>query len=79
MPEDPNRERICDGRSSYYAICRGCGQAGGRPPAADTTYYDLRGAERIVPPEDDWRELLLPEMSLSAEPEPERELAIAND
>jgi phenylpropionate dioxygenase-like ring-hydroxylating dioxygenase large terminal subunit len=35
---------------------------GGDPPAADTSYYQLRAVERIVPDGVDWRDEMLPAM-----------------
>jgi nitrite reductase/ring-hydroxylating ferredoxin subunit len=46
-------------------------QAGGAPPAADDSYYQLRAVERIVPSGQSWRDVLLPLMSPAAEREPE--------
>jgi hypothetical protein len=48
-------------------------EAGGDPPAADTSYYRLRAVERIVPEGADWREEMLPAMYPSADAQ--RELA----
>ena len=48
-------------------------QAGGSPPAVDTSYYTLRAVERMLADGDEWRDMLLPLMyPVSA---PERELA----
>jgi phenylpropionate dioxygenase-like ring-hydroxylating dioxygenase large terminal subunit len=48
-------------------------QAGGSPPAVDTSYYHLRAVERMLADGDEWRDALLPLMyPVSA---PERELA----
>jgi hypothetical protein len=37
-------------------------EAGGDPPAADTSYYQLRAVERIVPDGTEWRDEMLPAM-----------------
>ena len=42
-------------------------QAGGSPPAVDTSYYDLRAIERIVPDGEEWRDSVLPLMYPAAE------------
>ena len=34
-------------------------QAGGSPPAVDTSYYTLRAIERIIPDGDEWRDSML--------------------
>jgi phthalate 4,5-dioxygenase len=49
-------------------------QAGGDPPAADTSYYQLRAVERILDDGVEWRDALLPLMYPAAEtvePRPE--------
>jgi phthalate 4,5-dioxygenase oxygenase subunit len=48
-------------------------QAGGDPPAADTSYYRLRAVERIVPEGTEWRDTMLAAMYQTSETE--RELA----
>jgi hypothetical protein len=48
-------------------------QAGGSPPAVDTSYYNLRAVERMLADGDEWRDMLLPLMY--ARSTPERELA----
>jgi hypothetical protein len=37
-------------------------QAGGDPPAVDTSYYTVRAVERIVADDVQWRDTLLPLM-----------------
>jgi hypothetical protein len=37
-------------------------ESGGDPPAVDTSYYSIRGVERIVPDDQEWRDALLPLM-----------------
>jgi phthalate 4,5-dioxygenase oxygenase subunit len=50
-------------------------QAGGSPPAIDTSYYTLRAIERIIPDGEEWRDSMLPFMYPAAAPESaEREL-----
>jgi phthalate 4,5-dioxygenase len=51
-------------------------QAGDAPPGADTSFYRLRAIERVVPPDQDWRQVLLPLMDpmLAAEASTAREL-----
>ena len=49
-------------------------QAGGAPPATNTSYYQLRAVERIIPDGTDWREQMLQAMYPAAEPEPASEL-----
>jgi phthalate 4,5-dioxygenase len=41
---------------------------GGDPPGVDTSYYQARAVERILPKGVQWREALLPEMYPGAEP-----------
>jgi phthalate 4,5-dioxygenase len=48
-------------------------QAGGSPPAVDTSYYNLRAVERMLADGDEWRDMLLPLMYPRSTPE--RELA----
>jgi phthalate 4,5-dioxygenase len=48
-------------------------QAGGDPPAADSSYYRLRAVERIVPEGTEWRNQMLGAMYQTGEPQ--RELA----
>jgi hypothetical protein len=50
-------------------------QAGGSPPAVDTSYYTLRAIERIIPDGEEWRDSMLPFMypAVSAET-PQRQL-----
>ena len=43
-------------------------QAGQDPPATDTSYYQLRAIERIIPDEVPWRDTILPLMYPAAEP-----------
>jgi phthalate 4,5-dioxygenase len=51
-------------------------QAGGAPPAADTSYYDLRPTERIIAEGGPaWREVILPLMYPAQQPAREPELA----
>jgi hypothetical protein len=53
-------------------------QAGGSPPAVDTSYYTLRAIERIIPDGEEWRDSMLPLMYPSASDSaevPERQLA----
>jgi hypothetical protein len=49
-------------------------QAGGDPPAADSSYYRLRAVERIIPEGTEWRNQMLGAMYQSAEAE--RELTV---
>ena len=50
-------------------------QAGGSPPAVDTSYYTLRAIERIIPDGEEWRDTMLPFMYPTATAESgEREL-----
>jgi phthalate 4,5-dioxygenase len=51
--------------------------AGGSPPAADDTYYQLRAVERMIPDGEHWRDTMLPLMYPSAS-QPARELAGVN-
>jgi len=44
-------------------------QAGGDPPGADDTYHSVRAIERIVPDDQDWRDVVLPLMHPVAERE----------
>jgi len=37
-------------------------ESGGDPPAADASYYSIRGVERIVPDDREWRDVILPLM-----------------
>jgi phenylpropionate dioxygenase-like ring-hydroxylating dioxygenase large terminal subunit len=37
-------------------------EAGGDPPAADASYWGIRAVERMVPEDQDWREVILPLM-----------------
>ena len=37
-------------------------QAGGSPPAVDTSYYAIRAVERIIPEGEEWRDTVLPLM-----------------
>jgi phenylpropionate dioxygenase-like ring-hydroxylating dioxygenase large terminal subunit len=46
-------------------------QAGGDPPASDTSYYSLRALERILPEGVDWRECMLPLMYPAQQRQPE--------
>jgi hypothetical protein len=48
-------------------------QAGGAPPAADSSYYELRAVERIVGDGVDWRDEMLPAMYPKSQAQP-REL-----
>lgn len=41
---------------------------GGDPPGVDTSYYQARAVERILPNGVEWREALLPEMYPGEEP-----------
>ncbi|MBI3329766.1 MAG: aromatic ring-hydroxylating dioxygenase subunit alpha [Nitrospinae bacterium] len=41
---------------------------GGDPPGTDSSYYQARAIERILPKEVPWREALLPEMYAEAKP-----------
>ncbi|HEX9867801.1 MAG TPA: hypothetical protein VGC99_04280, partial [Candidatus Tectomicrobia bacterium] len=41
---------------------------GGDPPGVDTSYYQARAVERILPKGVEWRDALLPEMYPGAEP-----------
>lgn len=50
-------------------------QAGGSPPAVDSSYYAIRAVERILPSGDEWRDTVLPLMYPAASTQPaEREL-----
>jgi hypothetical protein len=51
-------------------------QAGGSPPAVDTSYYTLRAIERIIPDGEEWRDTMLPLMypSTTSTESEEREL-----
>src|SRR5919199_1280253 len=52
-------------------------QAGGSPPAVDTSYYTLRAVERMLADGDEWRDMLLPLMYPVSTPEPELAGAVA--
>jgi hypothetical protein len=41
---------------------------GGNPPGTDTSYYQTRAIERILPQGVAWRDALLPEMYVTSEP-----------
>ena len=43
-------------------------QAGADPPAVDTSYYTLRGIERILPDGEPWRDTMLPLMDPASAP-----------
>jgi len=50
-------------------------ESGGDAPAADTSYYGIRGVERIVSEDKDWRDVLLPLMYSNAPASATPELA----
>lgn len=43
-------------------------QAGGSPPATDTSYYTLRAVERIMAEDEPWRDVMLPLMYPASAP-----------
>jgi hypothetical protein len=36
-------------------------EEGGDPPGADASYHGIRAIEKVLPPDSDWRDPILPE------------------